>query len=464
MDLPSLSRSAIPQFLIVALAAGMVAAVLFAPPVLGDGDSWWHLATGLWILDHRSIPYADQFSYTRSGQPWIAQEWLAQVLMAAAYRIAGWSGVMILFASAVAATTFLLGRHLRRWLPPLVVLPALIIALSLLSPSLLARPHLLALPVMELWCAGLVIARAEDGPPPLPLLLLMVLWANLHGSFPVGLVFAALLACEAALADARRGGVWFGFVVLACLATLINPNGLAGTQFPLRLIDSGAVADIIEWQPARLQDLEPVFPVLLLLAYLLLVRGFRPRLWRALILAGLVAEALLHIRNQMVLGIVGVLTIAADLGRLSGGPGAPDDRRMALPALAVALVALFGLRLAFPLVRGDDAVTPKTALALVPPALRARPVYNDAALGGYLIFSGVRPFIDGRAELYGADFMRRYQAAITEPGPGLARELEQYGVAWAIVATDSRAVPLFAAMPHWHRFYGDRHAVVFTRD
>ncbi len=451
---------------LAALAATMAATVLFAPQVLGDGDSWWHLATGQWMLDHGRVPDRDVFSYTMAGRPWIAQEWLSQLLMAVAYRAAGWSGVMILFALAVALTVMLLGRHLGRWLEGLPLLLGVGIAMALLSPSLLARPHLLALPVMELWCAGLVIARAENRPPAPGSLLLMVLWVNLHGSFPVGLLFAALLSVEAALADRRMAGAWFGFTAIAVLTTLLNPSGIAGALFPYRLVNSAALADIIEWQPVQLRDLPPILPVLALLAYLLIFRGLRLRFWRMVILVGLIAEALLHIRNQMLLGIIGLLAIAPDLGRCFGvlrQRGHGERWQGAMPA-ALAVALLCGIRVGYPLQRGDDAVTPATALAHVPSALRALPVYNDPALGGYLINAGVRPFIDGRAELYGADFMARYQRSITRPGPLFAEELARYDIRWALVDARSRAAPLLASLPHWHRRYADHSAIVYVRD
>lgn len=451
---------------LAALAAVMAGTVLFVPAVLGDGDSWWHLATGQWMLSHGRVPDRDVFSATMAGRPWVAQEWLSQLAMALAYRAAGWSGVMILFALAVALTVMLLGRHLGRWLegPPLLL--SVVIAMALLSPSLLARPHLLALPVMELWCAGLVIARAENRPPAPGLLLLMVLWTNLHGSFPVGLVFALVLSVEAGFADRRGAGVWFAFTGLATVVTLINPSGLAGALLPYHLINSAALADIIEWQPLRLQDTSPLLPVLVLLAYLVVLRGFRPRFWRGVILLGLIVEAWLHLRNQMLVGIVGLLAVAPDLGRCFGvlrPRGRGEQWQGALPAaLAVALIC--GIRFGHPLLRGDDAVTPAHALAAVPPVLRALPVYNDAALGGYLIFSGVRPFIDGRAELYGPAFMARYQAAIIRPGSEFARELAQYDIRWALVGANSRAGRLLAGLPNWHRSHADPVAQVYIRD
>ena len=84
--------------------------MLLIPAVLGssqtifnDGDVSWHIATGQWILDHRAIPHTDPFSFTWAGKPWVPIEWLAEVLYASAYRLAGYSGVAALVTAALIA-------------------------------------------------------------------------------------------------------------------------------------------------------------------------------------------------------------------------------------------------------------------------------------------------------------------------------------------------------------------------
>ena len=445
-------------------AAILFAVVLFAPQLLGDGDTYWHLAVGAWIISHAQIPRGDIFSYTMAGHPWIAQEWLSEVAMAAAFRVAGWAGLMILFASATGGAVILLGTHLRRWIEPLPLLLAMLMALSVISPSLIARPHLLVLPVMEIWCAGLVIAREQGRAPPVWLLPLMVLWTNMHGSFPAGLVLVGLLSCEAAAADIRQAGPWFGFTFASIASTLLNPYGIDGALFPLRLINSGALTKIDEWQATDFNQNPPIAEVLGLILYLGLVRGFTLPPWRFLIFVGLLYASLLHFRNQMLVGIIGLPVIAPSLGRFFGVQRAPavgEARRSGL-IFFVAAAALSLLRLVHPLVRGDDSVTPQTALAHVPLSLRAMPVFNDDAFGGYLIFAGVKPFIDGRADLYGSEFNERYYRSMTLPGSLFADQLTRYQVRWAVVSPTSPAITAFSALPAWRCLYRGKTAVVYV--
>src|SRR3954464_11393049 len=85
-------------------------AVLLIPALLGsssmifnDGDVSWHIATGQWILDHRAIPSTDPFSFPWAGKPGVPIEWLAEVIYASAFRLAGYGGVAAIVTAALMA-------------------------------------------------------------------------------------------------------------------------------------------------------------------------------------------------------------------------------------------------------------------------------------------------------------------------------------------------------------------------
>ena len=137
----------------------------------------------------------------------------------------------------------------------------------------------------------------------------------------------------------------------------------------------------------------------------------------------------------------------------------PRQKRARL-ILALGLVA----RLAVPAPRGEDAISPQAALAHVPGFVRQMPVLNDYAFGGYLIWNGVKPFIDSRADLYGDAFLSNYATLTAPDKDALASTLAYYHVRWTIFRADAPVVKLLDAMPGWHRFYGDNVAVVHVHD
>ena len=109
--------------------------------------------------------------------------------------------------------------------------------------------------------------------------------------------------------------------------------------------------------------------------------------------------------------------------------------RIAAPAAAPAVMLTLGLALGGslplllrPIARADDRVTPASALTAAARMGLDGPVLNSEGFGGYLIFRGVAPFIDGRAELYGNAFLDRYLAAERGGEPALAAVLDAYGI------------------------------------
>ena len=99
----------------------------------------------------------------------------------------------------------------------------------------------------------------------------------------------------------------------------------------------------------------------------------------------------------------------------------------------------------------------------MPPALAAQPVFNEYGFGGYLIFAHVRPFIDGRADMYGGPFLRQY-AAITRPGKAaMETTFQSFGISWTLLSPTNPAVVVLDLLPEWCRVYADNVAVVHAR-
>ena len=151
------AQSAMPWLVVVGVYLLLTA---LGPRLLSDPDTYSHIALGRWILEHHTVPTTDPFSATLRGTHWVAFEWLSQVILAIAYAVGGWTGVVALAAAAVAAAFGVLTRFLLREWQPNAVLAAVLTAILLTAPHMLARPHILALPVMVLWIATLI--RAVD--------------------------------------------------------------------------------------------------------------------------------------------------------------------------------------------------------------------------------------------------------------------------------------------------------------
>lgn len=463
---PSASRFASPNVLVLTVA--VYAMVLFAPRVLADGDTYWHIAAGNWMLAHGAVPRTDPFAFTTQGMPWVAHEWLAEVFFALAFRAGGWVGVVVLTAAAAAAAILIMARLLERFLAPLPAYALLMLTVLTLMPTMLARPHILALPVMAGWTVGLVRARAEDRAPPLWLAGLMLIWTNLHGGYMIGLAVAGALAVEAVLADRVAWRGWAIFLAAAALAACVTPLGLDGILFPFRMLRLGATRNIQEWQAPDFQQLEPVELVLMAALLLGLTGAIRLPWLRALLFLGLLHVALQHSRFQLQLSVIGFLLVAPGLGlrfpaRAPAVAGAPAVARRAGVVLAGLLVALTLARAAVPIVRADEAGSPVSALDQVSAAIRARPVFNAYRFGGFLIFNGVRPFVDSRADLYGDTFLDGYLAIASGDSARVADAFRRYGIAWTILEPGTPLIAWLDSQPDWRLLAADGFAVVHVR-
>ena len=458
---------------LAAIALFLFTLAAFSPQVLGDGDTWSHVATGEWIIAHGAAPRADPFSHSMPGAPWTAHEWLSEVLLALALRVGGWSGVVLLTSAAAAAAALIVGLTAARQLrgAPLVLTVA--IGLSLVTANLLARPHVLALPLAAAWGAGLLAARDRGRAPPIGLAALMIAWVNMHGGFIFGLLLIGPFALEA-VTEAPVGArllaarAWATFALAALAVALINPYGIDAFLLPFRLMSVENLSRISEWRPQDFSHIGTMELALLTLLGLTLIRPFSVPPIRAALLIALVAMALQHSRHQVLLGILAPMLlarpIAAAIGMGSAGEEGRRIARIALTATVAAAPAIGGARLIAPIERTDGASAPISALRAVPPELRAKPVLNDYAFGGYLIFERVRPFIDGRAELYGDAMMSLYGRLQAGDEADVESALKRYGIAWTIFAPDSRMVAILDRKPGWRRLYADASAVVHVRD
>ena len=459
-------------------------------PLLADPDSHWHIAVGNWMLAHGAVPTVDPFSFTFAGQPWIAKEWLSQLLMAVAFKLGGWGGVSILAATALAVSFALMLRLLLRDLRPLPAALFALAAIAMTMPHFLARPHALAFPFMLIWMAGLVRAVEERRAPAPLLLLAMLLWANLHGGFTLGLLLGGAFAIEALLGardDKERKSLFLGWVKFGAasfLVACITPYGPESMLVTLRIFNMGdTLAFISEWKSPDFQK-QPLQELVLLIAlYAALSRGLKLPILRLVIVLGLLHLYLRYARNAELLAMLAPVALAPLLARqwpaLRPDPAAGDGSSLAEQAAALARPAgmaaiavgvAFCALISLGLVRYGGivpplATMPSTAMAYVKQAGLSGRVLNHYNFGGYLIHAGVPTFIDGRGELYGRDFIKRYADTIgLRGGESLEQLLERNRIDWTFMPPDQPANRLLARLPGWRQAYADEAAVIFVRE
>jgi hypothetical protein len=441
--------------------------------LLIDPDTMWQITVGQWILDHGAVPETDVYSFTMRGQPWISTQWLAQVVYARSYAIAGWSGPVVIAAGAIAATFALLTRFLCRRLSESTTLVFVAAALALTVPHLLARPHVLAMPAMMLWVGGLIEAADRRGAPSFWLLPLMALWANLHGGFVFGLVLMAPVGLDAVVsADValRKSLVlrWAAFALAALVASCCTPYGWNALLASQKILALGSALPLIrEWQPADFGSVGALELCLLGGIGLALWRGIKLPPLRIALLLGLLHMALAQGRAGEILALLAPLALAAPLAMQIGGAEVAVAARPARVTLfAVVAALLMAGTFAFTSVHRYEPNARQSPVAAVTELkkLNLERVFNDYDFGGYLIANGVAPFIDGRTELYGEKFFVDHNAASGLMQPeNLFRLLEQYRIEATLLRTQSAATKLLDHVDGWQKVYADDIATIHVR-
>ena len=456
------------------LGIGVYALVLSSgSALLRDSDTYWQIAVGQWILDHHAVPRVDIYSFTKAGEPWMSSSWLAQVLYAASYNLAGWTGPAVLAASCIAATFALLAHLLGRRIPAAWAIVVALVALMLSYGHFLARPHVIALPVMLAWAYGLISA-SERGEAPSPWLLpLIALWANLHGGFVFGLVLTGACALDALWnADGvRRKSValrWAAFGVGALVACCATPYGWGSLLAARKILDLGELLRLIyEWMPADFSKLGLFELTLLALIGAALYSGVKLSPPRIALALGLLHMALSHVRNieifALLLPIVVLAPVASQFGLRPAW-----SARAGLPVPTTAAIALLLGGWTWLLSANTAIAVPESqAPAAAVEAMRAhapKRVLNDLPFGGYLIWRQIPVFVDGRAELYGEAFdMAFYRAMQLKDVNELLDMLKKWDIDAVLLTPHTPAVSLLDHSAGWRRAYADGNAVLHVR-
>jgi hypothetical protein len=453
------------------------ATLAWARHLLFDPDIYLHAAVGRWIIAHRAVPHADVFSYSMAGAPWVAHEWLAEVVMALLRDYFGWAGLVVMAAACFGAAAGLLQRALMRYLDPLYALIGTATAVGLSFPHLLARPHAFSLVLLAAWTAILVDAAAQRRTPPLAACLLMALWANLHSGYIIGLFVAALFALEALIdATDRREALrvvrdWAIFGAAAVAASLVTPNGIAGLRLPFDLIGMKfGLSFIGEWQSPNFQHAQPLEPWLMLLLLGALTLGARIPVTRIAMLLVFLHLALQHQRLTEVLGIVAPLILAPALAlQLKSVTTSIVDRCLAgfakrssaggFAAAGIAALILIATTLRIGVANDECVFAPRAALQAAMARHPGGHVFNDINFGDYLIYSGAAaPFIDGRIDMYGDALLKRYAMPAEFP-----KLVEDYDIGWALLTPNNIHIPLLDSLSGWQRVHADSYAVVYLR-
>lgn len=452
----------------LAVALPVLAALLAG---LSAVDLAYHLRAGDEITSNGAIPQVDTWTFTAEGLPWFDQQWGSQVILSIAYRIGGWTGLALLRAALVGAifgAVVLIG--LRRGMSPRNAALLTLGAFAVAAPALALRPQLLGMA-----CFAILLVLAADRhrrPARLWVVpLLVIFWANAHGSF----FLAPLVLGLAWLADVaeRSAGAHRTLLValVSALAACVTPFGPAVWGYAVGLSTNPEVTRrITEWQPTTIRDGAGILFFLSVAAVVAwIARSGRAVPWPTLVWLGVFAAIGLYAQRGLAwwslagaVALIGLLPQRADTPE----PVTPPTLRWLNHVVAAALI-LAGIVL-LPIWRPTDPRTgvPVSVLTDAPPGVTAalremtQPgdhVFNPQPWGSWFEYAlpDVQVALDSRIEFFPADVWDQYEDVFVAGADGWEERLGSWNVAIVVVQAHDQAFRERLIAAGWKEIYQD---------
>ncbi len=470
------------------LFEALFAVALFAMAVVEtlDPDMWWHLRTGEYILNN-GLPYQDVFSFTVPEYAWITHEWLSQLFMWIVYAAGQFPALMVVFAGLIAVTFFL--AYLACDGRPYIA--AFITLLAAIASSVVwgTRPQIFNMLFTAVFL--FIVERTKKGKAPRWLIwlmpVIMLFWANAHSGYLLGIVLLGVYVVGEALQQ------WVGkekenilswlqirelaiVTVLSFLVAAINPNGIALWLYPFETLGSPTMQQYIqEWQSPNFH-LKMFWPFAAMIGLGVLAMIFsskKPTFSELLLFAGTAAAGLLSARHIPLFTIIALPVVVAHVtdvvthSPFSALTATPDPAQMEKPARlfvllnwVILLVAIFGVFMwtANKISNNEEEIAriyPVEAVDFLQGnGLAEARGYNSYNWGGYLIWRGLPVFIDGRADVYGDEFIFYYLQTL-EMQEDWQEPLDEYDIEYVIMETGSALNTLLTVSPAWELLYQD---------
>lgn len=414
--------------LTIIIAAFFVGVTFLDPFRLLDSDTLWHLKTGDWIIEKNAIPQSDPFSWSIPDAPWVAYEWLFEVLLSWFASI-GPVGIWLFSVSLILLGLYFFYKTLfnlsgSKTLASITTLATL----YAFTGTWTARPQLIGL-----FCFFMLLSLLTNPNPKKRWFIpgVILLWANCHPSVMLGIWLVFLMAVMAFLPGFETGRIKHQppkkkDSLLILLATIIavnlNPQGYNLIVHSLQIVNEPVFKWISEWQSPQSSFYILGITIIVMLTFLTWLASKSKVSFIWLLFAGVTLFATME-----ALRYYSFFVIAWAMVFVQGMAGIEIKDLIGLKkwqtwylkykteAKVLALSVVYGIVISISLynfVQKDwignnyDVLFEKAAWPVKSVAWlkehNITNVFNHYDYGGYLIHQGVPVFVDGRADMYHA--------------------------------------------------------------
>lgn len=458
------------KFLII-LSVSIVIILSRINRLIVDGDTFWAIKVGEWIYLHKSVPYQDVFSWTVYGNPWVAHEWLFDLIIYQFNKLFGLYGIILAILVPITVAFYFLWKTYAAERKSLVLTIIMFsIVVLILRYGVAARPQVYGYMFFTYFFYVLVSNHKLLWTLPLT----AAVWANFHGSVLLGIAMVFLqFVYESAYKSITDRKIFIDFKlllisVLVPLFSLINPYGIELWKTSYYLITSKVNKQIMEWQPPDFNDigwLTVYFTIIVTTVFFCyvkydVVQDNKKFGLMSIYLFGTFFEAITGVRYFPYLvicwGLFLLMVLPGDLFTQKHW----EKKIGIFYALIILIVILGAGRVPSNL---DEAIDAKTWPVEAVSHLENKNTFNDYMWGGYLVYKDIPVFIDGRADVYWRDsdvFQDHGDATRFLKDP--IEILDKYNVEQVIIEVES-PLDFYLVRMGWVEKYRDETAVIFLR-
>jgi len=486
--------------LIVVLGALFTYLNYFIP--LSHTDLWGHLTYGRLIVEN-GLPDTEPLMPLSVGINFVDTAWLSQVIGFFAYDLGGPLALKAIYSFLILSVAAMLAFKVLNRTHNLLAACLTIAAFYWVNYQqlLIIRPQLGGL---VCFCVLLMMATSVQWKSYFTWMtpLLFAVWANLHGSFPVGIVVLGAFLVGHAIDLRRRTKSWkavfaderikrlFMAIELATVAVLANPYGIGLYAEVFAISGNPNFQNLIEWDPLTIRMKQGQAAAVIGLALIALYRVTPRRITASelLTLVGLGMGMLWYSRMIIWWAPVAAyylgLHFAAWRRQIRGWPQVSEGRGANFIA-ALGLIWIFlAISPAASVVKKGkpaDAESLQTALKKVASTatpidiaayLKENPpqgqVFNTYEWGDYLLWAGpknLQVFVASHAHLIPEEVWTDYME-IQSGSSNWSSKLDRYGVN-TVVLDNARHRDFIKALSErpedWEKAFANTNGAVFVR-
>jgi hypothetical protein len=496
------SNSSLAKFIVITGLVALLYGVCAGLFILREPDTCFLLAMGKWIYEHQIIPTNDPFSYTFTLYPQplglVVYQWLTELIFFSVYKFGGIISLQLFGCSILVLSFFVIPWHILNSFSLGSLRVSIIILWLVLGTvdRILLKPEIFSYLFLSLFILVMVkneikAERTVNSKQIVILSIIMLLWANLHSGFVIGIILTLVLALRDLFfftytkffknQQASLVLNWI-FSFIGCLiASFFTPSGIRLWQYIPHLYFHPVNHYIVELQPLSLTTAIHNLPLLIsffglsIFSILQIIRKLHTDLNKSdlvyivITLTGIVL-AFTHLR-MITFALLLMLPLIASGFSIKDSLNGLGKFSTKINIL-VFVCAFFGCTI---ISLFNNPTIPTAAKAFMPPfdALKYIAAHNlkgnllnDPTFGDVLMWNMENPpplFLDTRFDAYPWQITKDY-VAFRNGKENWQSILQRYNINWIFIPANSPVCVQLSKQNSWHSIYKDDVAQIFTSE